>query len=114
MTARPSRFALGQMRDRITVADETTERDAYGQPVVSLVNRYVSEPAKYEDVSGIESIRGRQIEAGINVIFTVHRRDGYHPRQIVIRRGQRYGVVHVRAVGGQDRYVELHCKAVTQ
>src|SRR5690606_3912210 len=107
MTARPARFAIGQLRDRITIADEVTEQDAYGQSVVSLVNRYINEPAKYEDVSGIESTRGRQIEAGINAIFTVRRRDGYHPQQVVIRRGQRYGVVHVRAVGGQDRYAEL-------
>lgn len=112
MTARPRNFTVGQMRDRITIADETTERDAPGQPIVTLVNRYVNEPAKYEDVSGIESTRGRQIEAGMNAIFTVRRRDGYRPRQVVIRRGQKYGIVHVRAVAGQDRYAELHCKAV--
>lgn len=109
---RPSRFHVGMMRDRITVANEVTAQAESGQPIVSLVNFLVNEPATYLYVGGAESIRGRQIEAGINAIFTVRYRPGYLPTQAITYDGQRYGVVHVRPIDGKNRYLELFCKAV--
>jgi SPP1 family predicted phage head-tail adaptor len=109
---RPTRFHVGMMRDRIIVANEVTPTNETGQPVVTLVNWLTSEPATYVYVGGAESIRGRQIEAGINAIFTVRYRDGYVPTQVITYAGQRYGVVHVRPVDGKNRYLELFCKAV--
>lgn len=109
---RPSRFHVGQMRDRITIQTETTTRARSGQPVVAFVNFLVSEPATYLYVGGAESIRGRQIEAGINAIFIVRYRPGYLPTQAITYAGQRYGIVHVRPIDGKDRYLELFCRAV--
>lgn len=100
------------MRNKITVKRETVTQDAAGQPVVSLVTWLTDEPAKWEPVRGGEGTRGRQVEAGIAAVFTVHYRDGYTPKMAVICKGQTYGIVYVDVVDGMDAYRELHCKAV--
>jgi SPP1 family predicted phage head-tail adaptor len=100
------------MRNRITVKTETTTQDAAGQPVVTLTTWIVDEPAKFEPVTGGEGARGRQVEAGITAVFTVHYRDGYTPEMAVICNDQTYGIVYVMPVDGMDAYRELHCKGV--
>jgi len=109
---RPKRFHIGEMRNRITVKTETTTQDAAGQPVVTLVTWLVDEPAKFEPTRGGESARGRQVEANIAAVFTVHYRSGYTPEMQVVCDGQTYGVVYVNPVDGMNAYRELHCKAV--
>jgi SPP1 family predicted phage head-tail adaptor len=110
---RPQRgFHIGEMRSRITVKVETTTQDSAGQPVVSLVNWITDEPAKHEPTTGGETARGRQVEANIAAIFTVHYRDGYTPQMSVDCDGQTYGIVRVLPVDGMNAYRELHCKAV--
>jgi SPP1 family predicted phage head-tail adaptor len=109
---RPQRFHLGEMRARITVKTETTTQDSAGQPVVTLATWLTNEPAKWEPISGTEGNRGRQVEAGIAAVFTVHYRSGYTPKQVVTCAGQTYGIVYVNAVDGMNAYRELHCKAV--
>lgn len=100
------------MRSRITVKTETTTQDSAGQPVVTLTTWITDEPAKWEPTSGMEVARGRQVEAGIAAVFTVHYRDGYTPEMIVVCSGQNYGIVYVNPVDGMNAYRELHCKAV--
>jgi SPP1 family predicted phage head-tail adaptor len=113
MTYRPGKmFRVGQMRDRITVSTEGTTQDTAGQLVVSLSSWLVDEPASFESTAGGETTRGRQVEAGINAVFTVRYRSGYTTRMQITRSGQRYGIVHVVPVEGKNRYLELHCKAV--
>jgi head-tail adaptor len=109
---RPQRFHLGEMRNRITVKRETTAQDAAGQPVVTLATWLTDEPAKWEPVAGTEGARGRQVEAGIAAVFTVHYRSGYTPKMVVLCGSQSYGIVGVQPVDGMDAYRELHCKAV--
>lgn len=105
-------FRVGQMRDRITVKVETTAQDAAGQPIVTLTNWLVDEPASFEPISGNETSRGRQVEAGIRAIFIVRYRSGYTPEMQISFDGQLYGIVHVHRVEGKTRYLELHCRAV--
>jgi SPP1 family predicted phage head-tail adaptor len=113
VTYRPSRgFRVGEMRHRITIKTETTVQDAAGQPVVSLVDWLVDEPAKFEPTSGGEGARGRQVEANIAAIFTVRYRDGYKPDMAIDIGGERYWIVYVKPVQGMDRYRELHCRSV--
>ena len=110
---RPQRgFHLGEMRSRISVYTESTTQDAAGQPVVTLANWLVSEPAKFEPTTGGEGSRGRQVEAEIAAVFTVHYRSGYTPKMAVVVGSQTYHIVHVMPVDGMDAYRELHCKAV--
>jgi SPP1 family predicted phage head-tail adaptor len=113
MTYRPGKmFRVGQMRDRITVSTEVQTQDTAGQPVVSLATWLLREPASYEYISGGETTRGRQVEAGIKAVFVVRYRPGYQTQMQVTLGDQRYGIVHVVPVEGKDRYLELHCKAV--
>lgn len=110
---RPQRgFHIGEMRSRITVKTEATTPDAAGQPVVTLTTWLTNEPAKFEPTTGGEGARGRQVEAGIAAVFTVHYRDGYTPEMAVVCDGQEYGIVRVLPVDGMNAYRELHCKGV--
>ena len=109
---RPRQFHLGEMRSRITVKTEVTTQDAAGQPVVTLTTWLQDEPAKFEPTTGGESSRGRQVEAGIAAVFTVHYRSAYTPEMVVICNSQTYGIVYVGPVDGMNAYRELHCKAV--
>jgi SPP1 family predicted phage head-tail adaptor len=113
MTYRPGKmFRVGQMRDRITVSTEVQTQDTAGQPIVSLSTWLADEPASYEYISGGETTRGRQVEAGIQAVFIVRYRDGYRTQMKITMSGQAYGIVHVVPVEGKSRYLELHCKAV--
>jgi SPP1 family predicted phage head-tail adaptor len=113
MTYRPGKmFRVGQMRDRITVSTEVQAQDTAGQPIVSLSTWLADEPASYEYISGGETTRGRQVEAGIKAVFIVRYRSGYQTQMQIELNDQRYGIVHVVPVEGKDRYLELHCKAV--
>lgn len=110
---RPGRgFHLAEMRSRVTVKTETTAQDDAGQPVVTLTTWLTDEPAKFEPTTGGETSRGRQVEAGIAAIFTVHYRSGYTPEMAVVCGSQTYHIVRVMPVDGMDAYRELHCKAV--
>lgn len=113
MTGRPKRgFHVARMDKRITIQSETTTRDAAGQSVVTLASWLVNEPAAYESTRGGEGSRGRQVEAGIDAIFTVRYRPGYSAQQVIIYGGVKYGIVYAKEVDGHDRYRELYCKAV--
>jgi len=113
MTYRPARaFRVGEMRHRINVKTEATQQDAAGQPVVSLVDFLVGEPAKFEPTSGGEGARGRQVEANIAAIFTVRFREGYRPDMAIDFGGEHYWITYVKPVQGMDRYRELHCRSV--
>lgn len=110
---RPGRgFHLAEMRNRITVKVETPTQDAAGQPVVTLTNWLLNEPAKFEPITGGENARGRQVEAGITAVFTVHYRAGYTPQMAIVVGSQTYYIVHVMPVDGMDAYRELHCRGV--
>jgi len=110
---RPHRgFHVAEMRNRITVKTEVQTQDAAGQPVVTLATWLTDEPAKFEPTRGGEGARGRQVEAGIAAVFTVHYRDGYTPEMSVTCGNQTYGIVYVDPVDGMNAYRELHCKAV--
>lgn len=114
MTYRPTRnFRLGAMRDRVNIQTSTDTIDDAGQPIRTWSTTYASQPAQYTPTSGGETIRGRQIEAGIQAVFTVHYRPEIVPQMRVVYGSSNYGIVHVRPVEGGLRYIELMCKAVT-
>jgi SPP1 family predicted phage head-tail adaptor len=111
--ARPGRqFGIGQMRERVTIQEATSELSDGGRPVRTWLTKYANQPAKWLQVSGGESIRGRQIEAGVVAVFTIRARDGIGPRMQLVHRGVTYGIGSVHPVGGRDRYLDIHCKAV--
>lgn len=100
------------MRHRITVQEASTTVDASRQKVVTYVDRFTREPAAFTQVSGGETIRGRQIEAGVTALFKVNYRDGYAVTDRVVFDGQNYGIVRLEIPQGVKRFMWLHCKGV--
>lgn len=110
-TFRPRGLRLGAMRDRITVQSLTVAISDAGDKTETWTDLYRNEPADFQPVSGGETLRGRQVESGVNAVFTVHYRSGYAPEQRVTHNGTTYGIVFVRQVDGGRRYIELQCRS---
>lgn len=112
MRGKPSSFHVAEMRDKIDIQREDVVMSDSGQPVRHWVDSYLSQPAKYYPVAGSETIRGRQVEAGITVVFTIRARQHITPEMRVIHKSGTYGITYVKPVDGMPIYSELHCKAV--
>jgi SPP1 family predicted phage head-tail adaptor len=78
---------------------------------VTYTAKYTNIAAKYEQVSGGEVVRGRQIEAGVIALFTVNYRDGYIQTDRITFDGQTYGIHRMHKPDGVKRFLEIHCKA---
>lgn len=101
------------MRHRITLQVVTEVVDSNGQTNHTWATDLFGEPAQYIPTSGGESIRGKQIEAGINAVFIVRWRNGkYTPEKRISYDSETYGIVHIKPVDGQRRYLWLECRAV--
>lgn len=111
MTWRPQQFRTGSMRERINIQTATSTVDSIGQSVPTWATTYTNEPAKFEPTSGGETLRGKQVEAGITAVFTVHYRSAYVSTMRVVHGSTNYGIVYVKPVEGGKRYVELWCKS---
>lgn len=109
---RTNKFDTGNMRHRITVQTATTAVDSARQPVVTYVDRLVSEPAAFVETAGGETVHGRQVEAGVTALFRVNYRTGYSVTDRVVFDGENYGITRVERSDGIKRYLWLHCKAV--
>ena len=98
------------MVHRIDVQTATVD-ESTGQPIRSWSNTFANEPASWTPTAGTETIRGRQVEAGIAGYFTVSFREGYSVEQRVIHNGLNYGIVYVKPIAGERRFIELHVRA---
>jgi head-tail adaptor len=112
MRGKPGQFHLAELRDRIHIQEATETLSNSGQPVRTWANKYISQPAKYMPTAGTETLRGRSVEAGIAVIFTVRNRDGITPQMQVVHTSGTYGIVYVKPVDGMPIVSELHCRKV--
>lgn len=102
--------ATASMHQRIDVQTATSDESS-GQPIRTWATTYSKEPAAWTPTAGSETVRGRQVEAGISGYFTVGYRDGYSVEQRVVHNGLYYGIVYVKPIDGGRRYIELHVKA---
>lgn len=102
---------LADMRHRITLREPVVTLDDSRQPITSWENELTSQPAKYQQVSGGEVVRGKQIEAGVTALFTVNYRSEYTVEKQILFRGQTYGIVRVDDPDGVERFQDIHCKA---
>lgn len=101
-----------ELRHRIIVKSRSTTQDNIGGEVESLSTRYASEPAKFEQVSGGEFLRGRKIDAQTTAIFTVNFRSGYTVTDVITFQSKTYGIVRIDAPEGVNRYLEIQAKVV--
>lgn len=112
MTWRPSGFRLGSMRERVTIQTPSNEIDSMGQPSRGWTPVFTDEPASWMPTAGIETVRGRSVEAGIAAIFTIHHQADITPEMRLVHSSGTYGIGYVKPVDGGKRYIELHCKTV--
>jgi len=98
-------------RHRITFQEPTETIAATGQPVVSWADFRTNEPADFQPTGGMESMRGRQLEAGTKGFFTVNYRTGYTTKMQIVHDGVSYGISHIQPVDGLRREIEIMVKA---
>lgn len=111
MTWRPQQHRVGAMRERVNIQSLTLSISSAGDKSESWSNLYQNEPARYEETRGGETLRGKQVEAGIDVVFTVHYRDNIDTTCRVVHNSVNYGIVYAKKVDGGKRYLELYCKS---
>lgn len=98
-------------RHRITLRQPVKSLDDSRQQIISWESELTDQPAKYQQVSGGEVVRGKQIEAGVTALFTVNYRSEYTTEKQILFRGQTYGIVRVDDPDGVERFQDIHCKA---
>lgn len=106
---RANSLRLGSMRERITIQEPVETVDSIGQTVRSWSDLYSNEPARFDPVSGGETLRGKQVEAGVTAVFTIHKREGIDATMRVGFGGTDYGISYINPVDGGNRYLELRC-----
>jgi SPP1 family predicted phage head-tail adaptor len=106
------KFKTADMFHRIVVEAPTSSFDDRGQSIKTWTTWLSSEPASFNEVSGGETLNGRQVEAGVTAVFRVNYRDGYTNEHRIRFQGVIYGITRVHPVGGFDRYRDIYCKAV--
>jgi SPP1 family predicted phage head-tail adaptor len=109
---RPKNQRTGALRHRCTIQQTTETQDSSGQPIVSWSPYVVDEPCQFTPTAGIESMRGRQLEAGTRAVFRVRYRSGYTVQMRVVYQGETYGITAVNMVDGLRNYIDIICAAV--
>lgn len=110
MTGRPARFHVANMREVIAISRLLPTVDSLGQPLEEWQPVHPEVPAKWEPTAGTENVRGRVVESGVSVVFTIRAIAGITPRDRVSHKGTVYGIEYVKPVEGYPRFQELHCK----
>lgn len=98
-------------RHRITIQSVVETIDASRQLVRTYTTRYANQPASFQQVSGGEFVRGRQIESGVTAVFECNYRAGYDVTDRILFDGTYYGIVRIDNPGGVKRYTTFYCKA---
>ena len=105
------RVRPADLRHRITIEKQTQTKDSSHQVIVTYSTRFSQEPASYEEVTGGEFLRGRQVTASANAVFVVNYRFGYTTRDRILHDGTYFEIVRVHSPKGIKRYLELEAKA---
>lgn len=98
----------GRFNHRIDLQNATTPTNGEIEP--TYASYATNLPAEVMETGGGETIRGRQIEAGINAVVTLRYRSDVTPRMRV-KWGTRYlGIVSIGDPTGQKIITMLSCK----
>lgn len=106
---RANNLRIGAMRERITIKQPVETVDTIGQTNRTWTALYSDEPARFDPVSGGETLRGKQVEAGVTAVFTIHFRDSIDSTMKVYHGSDEYGIAYINRVDGGRRYLELRC-----
>jgi len=106
-----SRLAAGDLNQRITIKSATESQDAAGQTIYTWDTTVVSNlPVSVDAVSGGESLRGRQVSAGTQIVFTARYRSDVTTKMRVVYAGENYGIVRASDPYGDQRELRIEAK----
>jgi SPP1 family predicted phage head-tail adaptor len=94
-------------RHRIDVEAPVETQDATGESRIEWYTYFAKEPADFTSLSGVESVRGRQLEAQTKATFKVNYRDGYTTKMRICFEGRIYGITHINPIGVMRRELEI-------
>lgn len=108
------RANIGSMRDRVTIQSSTSTQDTAKQPIRTWSDWMTGIPASMEIVSGGETLRGRQIEAGVTAVFTARWMDGITPMHRLYHEQEEkfYGIVKVEPADDRRQFMFIQCKRI--
>lgn len=106
------RANIGSLRERISIQEADYTPDNAKQPIATWSDRLTGIPASMEIVSGGETLRGRQIEAGVVAVFTCRWLDGITPMMRLVHDQQEktYGIVKVEPADDRRQFMFIQCK----
>lgn len=101
----------GQLSNRIAIQTPTATLDAAGQPIRTwaALAGPAQLPAKIETVTGGETIRGRQVSAEAQMLFTVRYRSDLTTQMRVVYDARTLGIVRVSDPYGDRRELRIEC-----
>lgn len=112
MPGRPTSIRTGEMRHRMTLQSYTEATGDDGDTTKTYSTLLANVPCKYEQVSGGETRRGKQIEATATALFTCRYVADVDAMTRISFGGNYYGVVRVNAIDGQTRYLEIQAAVI--
>lgn len=108
-----SRLAAGQLYQRIAIEEPTATQDAAGQPIRtwSALAGPALLPARVETVTGGETLRGRQVTADAQIVFTTRYRSDVTTQMRVVYESGYYNIVRASDPYGDKRELRIECRA---
>ena len=106
----------GQFRHFVTIQQATAPTD--GETVRTWTDQYAEVPAEIVNVSGGETLRGRQVEATVNAVIRHHWVDGITSQHRYTHGSDTFEITSVfdDGVDGdrneRSRYLRAHCTKV--
>lgn len=101
----------GQLDNRITLQTPTATLDSAGQPIRTWATYGTANlPAKVEQVTGGETIRGRQTSAETTIVFTVRWLSGVTAQMRVSWDSRTFGIVRAADPYGDRRELRIEGK----
>lgn len=107
-----SRLAAGELYQRIAIETPTAAQDGAGQPVRTwaALSGPALLPARVETVAGGESLRGRQVNAETQIVFTVRYRSDLTTEMRVVYESGYYNIVRASDPYGDKRELRIEAK----
>lgn len=102
----------GELNRRVDIQEATEVQDSRGQPIATWATIANGDdvPAKIEGVSGLERVRGRQVEATATHLVTLrHRTDITPPMRLIADDGRVFNVVSAVDPSGRRRRLNVAC-----
>jgi len=96
----------GTLHNRISIETPTESADGSGQLIRTWATYKANVPADHQNVSGGETLRGRQVSAQASHLFRIRTVDGVTTEMRVLWGGEYYGIVNVKEPYTREMWLE--------